>query len=104
MVLAAKQCVDGEMTIGDFVLVNQFMLQLYSPLEYLGSYYRALTKNFVDIESMFAIMEHEIEIQDSEYATDFVAKKGEIVFDNVSFTYENQYPILKNHEELSNFS
>ena len=96
MIVAGSQCVDGLISIGDFILVGQFILTLYSPLESLGSYYRALSQYLIDIETMFRLFNEEIEIKDDPEAVDFRPMQGEIVFDNVSFGYDANYPLLQN--------
>eukprot|EP01006_Ploeotia_vitrea_P039568 TRINITY_DN66358_c8_g1_i3.p1 TRINITY_DN66358_c8_g1~~TRINITY_DN66358_c8_g1_i3.p1 ORF type:complete len:460 (-),score=241.18 TRINITY_DN66358_c8_g1_i3:56-1435(-) len=96
MVLAGKQAVDGELSVGDFVLINQFILTLYLPLGFLGTYYRMLKQNLIDVESMFAITSEPIEVQDKDDAGEMDVKEGAISFRNVTFGYSEDETILDN--------
>eukprot|EP00456_Euglypha_rotunda_P018451 TRINITY_DN16590_c0_g1_i6.p1 TRINITY_DN16590_c0_g1~~TRINITY_DN16590_c0_g1_i6.p1 ORF type:complete len:366 (-),score=68.45 TRINITY_DN16590_c0_g1_i6:40-1137(-) len=95
MILAGRQVVDGDMTVGDWVMVQAFILQLYEPLGFLGMYYQAIKQNIVDVESMFKLLESDVEIVDKT-DEELEIGKGEIVFDKVSFGYTKELPILKN--------
>ena len=94
--LAARQVVSKDMGVGDFVLVQAFILQLYQPLGFLGTYYRMIKQNIVDVESMFKILEEKKDITDYPNAKPLQIKQAEIVFDNVSFSYDKSVPILRN--------
>lgn len=96
MVLAANGVRDGSMTIGDFVLINTLMLQLYQPLGFLGFVYREIKQSLVDMEKMFELLDVEPEIQDKPNAETLTVKTGEVAFDNVSFAYDEERPILHN--------
>ncbi|MDE2445695.1 MAG: ABC transporter ATP-binding protein/permease, partial [Alphaproteobacteria bacterium] len=95
MVMAGLAIVKGTSTVGDFVMVNALMIQLYMPLNFLGSSYREIKQGLIDVEGMFGILRENAEIQDKPSATPFSAGKGDIAFENVSFAYDAQRPILK---------
>ncbi len=95
MVLATVGYVDGRLTIGDFVLVNTLLIQLFIPLNFLGFVYREIKQSLVDMEYMFDLMDREAEIKDKPDAPDLQIGGGEIIFDNVSFFYEERRQILK---------
>ncbi|MDX1573574.1 MAG: ABC transporter ATP-binding protein/permease [Methylophaga sp.] len=94
MLLAGQGVVDGELTLGDLVLVNAYLLQLYLPLGFLGFVYREIRHSLADMERMFALMDQHREIQDHPDAKQLTADNGHIRFDHVSFAYENNRPIL----------
>ncbi len=96
MILAAYEVADGAMTLGDFVLVNAFMMQIFMPLNFLGFVYREMKGSLANIENMFALMRQQPSIIDDVNASDLVIAKGEIVFENLSFSYHPDRPILKN--------
>lgn len=95
MMMAANGVKDGRYTIGDFVLVNTFLIQLYLPLSFLGTVYRELKRGLVDMDKMFELTEIDPEVQDAPDAQPLVASAGEIVFDKVRFSYNPDRPILK---------
>ncbi len=95
MLLAAKGMQQGTMTIGDFVLVNTFMIQLYQPLNILGMVYREVKQSLVDMERMFSLLAVGEEVRDPPGARDLVLSGGEVAFDNVHFAYDERRPILK---------
>ena len=95
MVMAANGIRDGSMTIGDFVLVNTYMIQLYMPLNFLGFVYREIKQSLIDIEAMFHLLNVAPEIEDPPGAPALRPGPGEIVFDRVSFAYDPRRPILK---------
>src|SRR4029079_17274190 len=86
----------GQMTIGDFVMINALMIQLYMPLNFIGAVYRDIKQGLIDVEEMFALLEVDTEIRDKPGAPDLHAGRGEIVFDNVSFAYDPERAIIKN--------
>jgi ABC-type transport system involved in Fe-S cluster assembly fused permease/ATPase subunit len=95
MAMAARGIVQGRMTIGDFVLVNTYLLQLYQPLNFFGFVYREMKQALADMEQMFKLLSVEREIADSPDAKPLVVTGGEIVFEDVSFGYDPRRPILK---------
>ncbi len=96
MLLAGQGVVRGELTIGDFVLVNTFLIQLYMPLNFLGFVYREIKNSLVDMEKMFELINVHASVSDSPGAKDLVVKKGVIEFKNVSFSYNKDREIIKN--------
>ncbi len=101
---ATQGVVDGRMTIGDLVMVNAFMIQLYIPLNFLGVLYREIKQSLTDLDKMFVLMEKEREVADRPGAQplafpplgarDGVAIDSTVRFENVSFAYERARPIL----------
>ena len=89
---------EGRMTLGDLVMVNAFMIQIYIPLNFLGAIYRELKQNLVDLEKMFTLLEREQEIADAPDAHALVLAQGaasaSVRFDHVSFAYDPARPIL----------
>lgn len=85
----------GTMTLGDFVMINALMIQLYMPLNFIGSVYREIKQGLIDVEQMFALLEVEADIKDKPGATPLRPGKGEIVFDHVDFSYDPERPILR---------
>jgi len=96
MALAAKGVQDGRLTVGDFVLVNTFLIQLYLPLSFLGFVYREMKQGLVDMEKMFELISVHAEIQDKPGAGELKLRDAEVEFRNVNFRYHPQRPILKN--------
>ena len=94
MVFAAKGVVAGDMTIGDLVLVNAFMLQLFIPLGFLGIVYRQIKYSLADMDLVFKLLEREPEIQDVPGAKPLMLSGGVIRFDDVRFHYQSERPIL----------
>ena len=94
MFFAANGVVEGTMSIGDLVMVNAFMLQLFIPLSALGIIYRQIKYTLADMDLVFKLLKKEPEIQDSVGAKDLVIKKGEVVFEQVDFAYNENRPIL----------
>ncbi len=96
MMLAAKDVASGEITIGDLVLINALMLQLFIPLSILGSVYRSLQYSLADMDLVIKLLEQVPEIQDVENAKPLLVKHGKLEFENVSFHYDESRPILRN--------
>ncbi|MBE9516292.1 MAG: ABC transporter ATP-binding protein/permease [Proteobacteria bacterium] len=94
MTLAAKGVVDGEMTIGDLVLVNAFLLQLYQPMHFLGFVYREIRHSLADMERMFDILNTDPEVQDKPDAKDIAISHGHIRFNHVDFGYDDNRQVL----------
>jgi ATP-binding cassette subfamily B protein len=94
MVLAGHHVVQGSMTLGDFVLINAFMMQLFMPLNFLGFVYREMKGSLANIERMFALLRREPGIKDAPDAPELVVSRGEIAFRGVSFGYGADRQIL----------
>ena len=95
MVLCATEIKAGTKTVGDFVLINAMMIQLYQPLNFMGMVYREIKQAITDIELMFSILSREPEIKDVAGASPLTVAKGDIRFENVMFAYEPGRRILK---------
>ncbi len=94
MWLAADEVVQGTMTVGDLVLVNVFMLQLYMPLHFLGFVYREIRHALADMEKMFGLLHREREVSDAQGAPALLAGEAEVRFENVDFGYNPDRQIL----------
>jgi len=94
---ATQGVVDGRMTLGDLVMVNAFMIQLYIPLGFLGVIYREIKQSLTDLDKMFTLLEKEREIADEPGAQPIrIDASPAVCFENVSFAYDASRPILKN--------
>jgi ATP-binding cassette subfamily B protein len=96
LALAAYQVTHQQMTLGDFVLVNAFMMQLFIPLNFLGFVYREIKGSLANIEQMFTLLQKVPKVVDGKNAKELTLIDGAIKFDNVSFFYDETRPILKN--------
>ena len=94
MVLAANGVVIGTLTLGDLVLINAFLLQLFIPLNFLGIVYSQLKHALTDMQLMFEVLERTPEIEDREDAIELDVGSGEVRFDRVRFAYDQERPIL----------
>jgi len=94
MVLCAYGIERGTNTVGDFVMINAMMIQLYTPLNFMGMVYREIKQAVIDIEIMFSLLARKPEIEDSPTAHVLQVRAGAIRFQNVSFAYEPARPIL----------
>ena len=95
MVLAAIGISKGANSIGDFVLINALMIQLYMPLNFIGSSYREIKQGLIDVDGMLMVLAQAPDIKDRAGAPDFKPGKGHIRFDDVKFSYDIQRPILR---------
>ena len=91
---ATQGVVDGRMTLGDLVMVNAFMIQLYIPLGFLGVLYREIKQSLTDLDKMFTLMERQREIADVPGAQPLNVDGASVVFSHVSFAYDPARPIL----------
>ena len=96
MIMAGVGVTGGTMTLGDFVLVVTYLMQLYLPLGFLGYVYREVKQSLTDMEAMFDLVQVPPDVCDREGAPPLVLSGGEVVFDDVSFGYRPDRPILKN--------
>ncbi len=95
MFFAAQGVVDGSMSLGDLVLVNAFLLQLFIPLNFLGMVYRQIKYSLADMDLIFKLLEREPEIKDEPAAKALMVKGGEVSFEQVAFAYQPERPILR---------
>jgi ATP-binding cassette subfamily B protein len=94
---ATQGVVEGRMTLGDLVMINAFMIQLYIPLNFLGVLYREIKQSLTDLDKMFVLMDREREVADVPNAPDLNCQQGaHLKFESVSFAYEADRPILHN--------
>jgi len=94
MWLAATMVAAGEMTVGGFVLVNAYLIQLYLPLNFLGMVYREVRQALIDMQSMFKLLNADAEIVDKPGAPDLAVSGGHVRFENVTFGYDTRRSIL----------
>lgn len=95
MILSAQAVQSGEQTLGDFVMINALLMQLFLPLNFIGFLYREIRQGFADLEDMFSLLAVEQEIQDQPDAEPLAVKRGVITFEKVRFQYEDDRKILK---------
>ena len=91
---ATQGVVDGRLTLGDLVMINAFMIQLYIPLNFLGVLYREIKQSLTDLDKMFGLLEREREVADAPDAPALQVGEGTVRFEGVSFGYEAARPIL----------
>jgi ABC-type transport system involved in Fe-S cluster assembly fused permease/ATPase subunit len=91
---ATQGVVEGRLTLGDLVMINAFLIQLYIPLNFLGVLYREVKQSLTDLDRMFGLLEREREIADAPGAPDLAVREGTLRFENVSFAYDPARPIL----------
>ena len=95
MVMAGFDIANNRMDVGDFVVVNAMLIQLYGPLNLLGFVYREIKQALVDMEKMFSLLEIEREVRDDPDAPDLAVTGGRIKFDHVDFAYDPRRPVLQ---------
>jgi len=95
MLMCAAGVRSGHNTVGDFVMVNAMMVQLYQPLNFMGMVYREIKQAIIDIEKMFNVLGRSPEIRDMPGARPLNVNSGNVRFENVQFAYEPDRPILK---------
>jgi len=94
MVMSARAVMAGEQTLGDFVMVNALLIQLAIPLNFMGMVYRELKQALADIETMFDVLEIPAEVKDRPGARPLTVEEGAVRFEDVSFHYDPDRPIL----------
>src|SRR3546814_14088309 len=94
MVMAGNGVIAGTMTVGDFVLVNTYLIQLYLPLNFLGFVYRQIRQSLTDMEDMFGLLRVDAEVVDQADAPRLAIAGGENVFARVDFCYNPRRPLL----------
>ncbi|MGE0082063.1 MAG: ABC transporter ATP-binding protein/permease [Thiohalomonadaceae bacterium] len=92
---AAAGVVAGTLSLGDLVMINAFLVQIFLPLNFLGVMYREIKQSITDIERMFKLLSQNIEVRDKPGARPLVVAGGAVRFDNVSFAYDPERPILR---------
>ncbi|MEO8464223.1 MAG: ABC transporter ATP-binding protein/permease [Gammaproteobacteria bacterium] len=94
MLMAGRGVIAGKLTVGDFVLINTYLIQLYIPLNFLGVVYRQIKQSLTDMESMFRLLNVSADVKDSPGAPELLPGAGAVEFDRVSFAYDPRRTIL----------
>ena len=96
LALAAYEVANKQMTLGDFVLINAFMMQLFIPLNFLGFVYREIKGSLANIENMFALLDKKPKVEDQLNAKELTLAGGKITFEQIGFSYHSDRPIINN--------
>ena len=95
MAMAVREVASGEITLGDFTMINAYLLQLFIPLNALGFVYREIRQALVNVERLFKLLGDKPAIEDAPDATELAVDRGEVQFDHIHFAYRPDRPILK---------
>ena len=95
MAMAVREVAAGDITLGDFTMINAYLLQLFIPLNVLGFVYREIRQALVNVERLFKLLGDEPAIQDAPEATDLAVDNGEVRFEHIHFAYRPDRPILQ---------
>jgi ATP-binding cassette subfamily B protein len=95
MLMSAHAIARGTATVGDLVMINALMIQLYMPLNFIGSSYREIKQGLIDVEEMFTLLDVEADIKDRPGAKPLAAGPGAIAFEDVRFAYDAERPIIR---------
>ena len=95
MILAARQVAAGTMTLGDLVMVNAYMIQLFIPLNFLGFVYREIRQSLANIERLFGLLEKPVKVEDRPGAPELQIREGAVRFEDVHFRYHPERPIVE---------
>ena len=98
MVMAARGVQSGALTVGDFVMVNAYMIQITMPLGFLGTVYREIRQSLIDMDAMFDLLEQPAEVTDRPGAKPLAVTEGRIAFRHVDFAYETERAILRDFD------
>ncbi len=96
LIMAAQGVVNKSLSLGDLIMIQALLLQLFLPLGGLGIIYRQIKHNFIDMNNMFDLLERSSKVTDVENASDLIITQGEVKFDNVTFAYPGKEAVLKN--------
>ena len=96
LIMAAQGVVNKSLSLGDLIMIQALLLQLFLPLGGLGIIYRQIKHNFIDMNNMFDLLERSSKVTDIENASDLKVTQGEVQFDNVTFAYPGKEAVLKN--------
>lgn len=95
LIMAADGVADKSLSLGDFVMINAFLIQLYIPLNFLGSIYREITHSLIDMQRLFDLLKEDLDIKELPDAKPLALTNGEITFENVNFRYQPDLPLLE---------
>lgn len=95
MLMSANEVIAGKQTLGHFVMINAFMMQLAMPLNFIGTLYREITVGLIDMGAMLSLLDEPKEVVDAKNAKELIVENGAISFEDVKFAYDEDRPILK---------